>query len=143
MRSLDSAEKIRRQVFYCPRLQRIVFSLLYPIMVRFREKVFLWERQAKNAFTWNAENFLAKKIENKSSYSLLFFMTMVLSLVDNIDIKKSIRKHKSRRGGMVDTTDSKSVARKGVRVQVSLPAFFISKQNIQTAFVFSISNSLI
>jgi hypothetical protein len=49
---------------------------------------------------------------------------MVLSLVDNIDIKKSIRKHKSRRGGMVDTTDSKSVARKGVRVQVSLPAFF-------------------
>ncbi len=70
-------------------------------------------------------------------------MTMILSLVDSIDIKKSIRKHKSRRGGMVDTTDSKSVARKGVRVQVSLPAFFISKQNIQTAFVFSISNSLI
>ena len=51
-------------------------------------------------------------------------MTVVLSLVDSIDIKKSIRKHKSRRGGMVDTTDSKSVARKGVRVQVSLPAFF-------------------
>ena len=49
-------------------------------------------------------------------------MTMVLSLVDSIDIKNRL-KTKSRRGGMVDDR-LKSVARKGVRVQVSLPAFF-------------------
>ena len=77
-------------------------------MDRFQEKAFQWEKRAKNAFTWNAENFL----QNKKASRFTFF-----SYYD-------ILKKDCRRGGMVDTTDSKSVARKGVRVQVSLPAFF-------------------